>query len=134
MSPIPIKTKPELDVLTKEQLFDFRAKFISTEYSKTSDSERIKELHQYVNELELYVHLRFPEVHNTWFDRQAKDMAENKFDEREVNIMRLLLNVGSEQLFWLTVIDYLEKINSFKYILGIDITIPDEYKDLKVTK
>ncbi len=121
---IKFKTKEQLDIMSEEEVQEFRRDFLRNgNYSNSPD--QIK----YVNEIEFYQSIRFKEsyydMHKRWRSKFRKDPELNKDLSLIVNITRK--KGGTDMLYFLHIKTQLDKIIEFKYIKGIKI--PKECKN-----
>lgn len=117
--------KEKLDLMTSSEICEFRQNLII----KTEDFSLIK---TYLDELDVYDIIRFKAEKFEMFDRWCKKARSNENNDSLLtfNVEMLERPNGYENMYYLGLISDLNKIKEFKYIIGIEINIPDEYKKI----
>ncbi len=125
---VKFKTKEELDLMSKEEVKNHRYKLLSS-----GDFNNAKNQVQYLHELEYYQEVRFKEDFYAMHDRWIKKYNENPKDNPELNLIVSISSKGGgkDQLYYMTIVSQQQKIGKAEFIKGVEIEIPNEYKDFK---
>jgi len=120
------KNKEELDVLSDDELQDYRFNFITKHLRTEKNRTRNVDDDQYLSEFEIYVKIRQKDKTIDTYNRYVKaeeDKDYTRFDEDAVSfISSIIKRVGTEYMYNMTLHQNIGDINGiFKTIIGLDI-------------
>jgi hypothetical protein len=116
--------KEELDKLSEKEVDNIRGKIIQSHDFYDTTAKQVKpEADQYLNELDIYINVRFKDTVMARYERWDKETDEYEGDKNDTHYKSISLfrNIPNETLYLGTLTTELEKIDEFKYILGIEI-------------
>lgn len=105
---IPMKNIEELNLMTKEEIHKHRDAFLSSIDGKLDWHGT--EFKRYIDELELYITIRFVD---DFFARMGRYRNDSE-------VSKLFKNIKDESLYLLTIYDFLEDYGKTKYIHSIN--------------
>ena len=124
------KDKEELDSMSKKQIDKFRVNFVTNMGygGKVGDNEESK---RYLKEISFYKDVRFKQdvydMYQKWIDDYDTDKGKNNASE---HIVRMLKKYGLDHMYYMSIIsDFRELGEELQYIKGIDMNVPEEFKD-----
>jgi hypothetical protein len=119
--------------MSKKEIEDYRMDILKN--SDWSDKELDKVNRKYLDELGLYDNIRFKSDEFAMYDRWCKTSHEN--DKKGIKDEALAFPVrileredGYNLIYYMGLISEIKRVGEFEYIKGIDIIIPDKYKDM----
>lgn len=129
--------KEKLDSMSKNEIEKYRMDFIknSTWSSSGAGSDLELSNKQYLAELEIYNEIRFKEDTYEMFDRWCVKSDDNKLKNIKDGLLQLNVSIlkrenGYDFMYYMTLIEHLKKVGEFQYIKGINIDIPEEYRQI----
>ena len=121
--------KTQLDELTKNEVDNYREAFI------TKSDHNDETVRKYLDELELYIEVRFKEDKYQMFDKWVAKSIDNeekgiKDELLDFNVSMLEKEDGYDMMYYLGLIGDIKRAGVLEYIKGIDINIPEKWKGM----
>jgi hypothetical protein len=123
-------TKEELDKMSKSEIEDYKLKF-SVKYIKYDNKIKTwakDENFDYLNELDVYIEVRFKQdkfdQYDEWIRKANNNEGSTENDKRTYKLLASMLTKenGKENMYNISLSSHVKKVGGeFKYILGIEL-------------
>lgn len=118
----------DFDKMSKSEVQDHRDDILGNCDFKDKDNR------QYIDEVNLYIHVRFKQDvydgYERWVKRYQADPTNNRDLKLIVGILTEPERDGADTMYYMHTMHELQKIGEFRFI-KINIEVPDKYKDMK---
>lgn len=112
---VNMKSREELDVMSKEEIYDFRTTYLS---QSNGDETTIR---RYWNELEVYILIRFREDEIARYERWATEAAKQEtldpvYHDSTILLSRIVERMGKENYYRFTLSERQKELGEMLYI------------------